>query len=79
MQLPKQKNCRVDYIQCNNILFSFLADFTNNDNIIYSESGRKTLKELYSNFKYRAENMSFDFYVPQNKNFQKIEGLNYKM
>ena len=61
------KNCRVDYKTYNNVLFSFLVDFTNNDEIIYSKVGNHKLKGLYSELKYCIDyNMRIDFYNPKN-------------
>jgi len=77
--IPLMKNCRLDFITVNNTLFTLLVDFTNNDNVIYSKAGsHRSIKELYSEFKYIAENMALDFYIPSVCNFTKIQNLNYK-
>lgn len=51
VELPKMKECRVDYKQMFGKTYAFLVNQITNDSY-YFESGTFTIKSLYSEFKY---------------------------
>lgn len=79
MSLPKMKNCRIDYKEINGETYSLLVDYTNNNVLFTSNKCVKSIKNLYSDFKYMALNMSISLWTPfNNVEIFKIDGVNYK-
>ena len=66
VKIPLMKSLRVDYLTLDKINLTLLVDQETND-IYYSKIYERNdkLKNVYSEFKYRAcEMMYFDFYIP---------------
>ena len=79
MKMPLKKNCRVDFKKWNDKRYSVLVDFVNGVSL-YSETGLKSINQLYGEFKYRVnqglevDNWAYPFYAEP---FCKIDGANY--
>lgn len=81
INVPIIKNCRVDYKQGRNGCISFLVDYLN-ENVIYSENGKVSLKQLHVNFRYKINNNLKistwnELNVPIYKLSDKISYINY--
>lgn len=78
MKLPLMKNCRVDYKYVVGSNWSVLIEFTT-DKVLYTQCGTRTLREIYSDFKFSAINQlpidNFDYIVLPP--ITKLDGLKY--
>ena len=78
MKLPLMKNCRIDRKSTNNIIFTVLVDFTDNDSILFCTCGHETsIKKVYGEFKFRATNMDVSKYCPFGI-VKEIKGVKYR-
>lgn len=80
-ELPKQKECRIDWSQNNGVKFPLLVD-TKDETIIFIGSyPERTLTEVYKSMLYAMKyNMGIDTWLSRltTKSFKKFNGVSYK-
>jgi hypothetical protein len=71
------KDCKFQVITLSNKKFTVLLNKSDN-NVLFSASGEYTLQGIYKQFeKSVKQNKFLNFFIPKNKIFKRVEGLNY--
>lgn len=71
------KDCKIQVVTLSNKKFSILLNKTDN-NVLFSASGEYTLQGIYKKFDKSVKQDKFlNFFIPNNKIFKRLAGLNY--